>query len=300
VTVSRSPTRHVESQAVLYLISVVLMISSFAPSTKYVFHHSDLIPLDLACVRVLIGFLFLVLITLCWDRTGLFFLSRRDIWKLTLLGFLGVGLAYAVSAWSLLHTSVTHYVLIYCLTPSFTALFSFAMGRDRASALKVFGIAVSVAGCLIAITEGWEGFLSGFGFGDGLVLLFTVMMSGYIVVSAGIVKRYGAMTANTVMFGTSSVLLLLSTLLWGEPPHEHLSLVTLSLIVYIGVTTAAVFLLRYLSLQSLTPVTVGAFHNLVPVCTIVLAYLFLGEAVEAHTIIGGTTILAGVEMVRRA
>jgi len=113
------------------------------------------------------------------------------------------------------------------------------------------------------------------------------------------VKRYGALTANTVMFGSSSLLLLAGAIAWTELPREPLSLLTLSLIVFIGCATAAVFLLRFTSLRSLTPTTVGGFHNLVPVFTLLFAYLFLGEAPALHSIIGGVAILGGVELVRR-
>jgi drug/metabolite transporter (DMT)-like permease len=72
-----------------------------------------------------------------------------------------------------------------------------------------------------------------------------------------------------------------------------------TLIVYMGAATAAVFFLRALSLQSLTPLTVGTFHHLVPVCAIASAYLFLGEPIEVHTMIGAAIILTGTECVRR-
>jgi drug/metabolite transporter (DMT)-like permease len=70
--------------------------------------------------------------------------------------------------------------------------------------------------------------------------------------------------------------------------------------VYIGCATAAVFLLRYRSLQSLSPATVGTYHNLIPVCTIILAYLYLGEPLCVQTILGGAMVVAGAEVVRRA
>ena len=75
---------------------------------------------------------------------------------------------------------------------------------------------------------------------------------------------------------------------------------TAILVAYVGVATAAVFLLRYVALQSLTPMTVGVYHNLVPVCTILLAYVYLGEVVGASTVLGGASIIAGAEWVRRA
>ena len=59
------------------------------------------------------------------------------------------------------------------------------------------------------------------------------------------------------------------------------------------------FLLRCRSLQSLTPATVGAYHNLIPICTIAIAHLSLGEPVTAQTMTGALAVLLGTELVRR-
>jgi drug/metabolite transporter (DMT)-like permease len=135
--------------------------------------------------------------------------------------------------------------------------------------------------------------------GDALVLVFTIMMSAHIVFSAGIVKRFGVMAANTVMFGSSALVLFMGSWQWAEVIHEVVSPLISVLVIYVGFATAAVFLLRYRSLQSLPPATVGTFHNLIPVATILLACLYLGESLGAQTIIGGTAVVAGAELVRR-
>jgi drug/metabolite transporter (DMT)-like permease len=275
------------------------MLGTVSPVMKQVLQRSDVSPLELACSRVLIAFVVLFVITLRDDRDGISFLTGMDLLRLTCVGFLGVGFYYAVGAWALLHTTVTHYILIYSLNPSFTATLSFLMKKDQASVGKICGILLSFAGGLISVTEGFHHTTLGIGTADSLVLLSTVLVSLYIVLSSEIVKRYGPQTANTVMFGTSFLLLLVGTLVWPEASSAQLSLVNGSLILYLGIATAAAFLLRYLSLQSLTPATVGAFHNLVPVFAIFLAYMLLDEPVESHTIIGGVTIIAGVELVRR-
>jgi drug/metabolite transporter (DMT)-like permease len=144
------------------------------------------------------------------------------------------------------------------------------------SLLKVVGILLSLIGCVIAVYHGAPYAEANFQLGDLFVLLFTVMISAHIVLSSGIVKRLGAMVSNTVMFG-SSLVLFVGSLESSEPLHEELSPLIMALVVYIGCATAAVFLLRYRSLQSLSPATVGTYHNLIPVCTILLAYLYLSE-----------------------
>lgn len=282
----------------LCLLGVVVLLSSVTLIIKYVFQHSDVQPLGLAQIRVTIGFIFLAAVTLVWDCRGLLSLGASDLVRLTLVGFLGV-FSYAIAACGLMYTSVTHYALIYSLLPSCTATFSVLLGRDLVGPAKVTGITLSMIGCLIALSDGVPSSAASFGFGDVLVLVFTMMMSAHIVLSASVVKRFGVMVANTVMFGGSAFILFLGSLQWTEPQRGEFSPLITAAVVYIGIATAAVFLLRYRSLQSLPPSTVGTYHNLIPVVTIVLAYLYLGEPIGLQTIIGGVAVVGGAELVRR-
>ena len=221
------------------------------------------------------------------------------MFRLTLLGGLGVG-SNVIAAWGLQLTSVTHYILIYSLLSPITALFSVLLRKSQSSPLKIIGIAISLVGGGIAISEKLATFQTDFGIGDLLILLFTIMMATHLVWSANIVKRFGAMTANTVMFGSSALVLVLGALVWTRPPTDDLSMPIASSVLYIGVATASVFLLRYRALQSISPSTVAVYQNLTPVCAILFAHLYLGEPIRFSTIVGGAIILLGAEMVRRA
>jgi len=294
--------QHSHYRAILSLVLVVLILSSFGPAAKFVLNNSDITPFELACTRVLIGLAFLCMTVCVYDRPSVVLLAPREIGLLSVLGLLCVGIPYALSAWGLQHTTVINYVLIYSLVPSFTALFSYFMGKERLTTPKLTGIFLSLVGCVVAVSEGFARFSNmsfGFDLGEGLIALFALMMSASIVASAKIVMRYGAMTANTVMFGSSFVFLFIGNLIHEPPPREPISFLTAFTLIYIGITTAGVFLLRFFALRSLSPSTVGAFHNLVPVCTIFLAVVFLHEPLANHTILGTLAILAGVELVRR-
>jgi drug/metabolite transporter (DMT)-like permease len=70
-------------------------------------------------------------------------------------------------------------------------------------------------------------------------------------------------------------------------------------VLFIGLGTASVFLLRCRSLQSLTPATVGAYHNFIPICTIAIAHFSLDEPLTAQTVTGAFAVLLGTELVRR-
>jgi drug/metabolite transporter (DMT)-like permease len=288
------------SQAVpvLCLLGVVALLSSITPVMKYVLQHSGLTFLSVANVRIVIGFLFLAGITACWDWKGLRALGISDAVRLGLLGLLGVG-SYVVAAYGLLYTNVTHYALIYSLLPTFTAFFSWCLAKEHLSWSSLAGIILSWAGCSVALASNLDVGAIEVGFGDPLVLLFTLMMAAHIVLSTHIVRRHGVLIANTAMFGSSAVLISGCAVAWGDAvPPADLRLSVLSAVLFIGLGTAGVFLLRSRALQSLTPATVGAYHNLIPICTIGIAHWSFGESLTMQTAIGGFAVLLGTQMVR--
>jgi drug/metabolite transporter (DMT)-like permease len=266
---------------------------------KFVFEHSSLTFLSMASGRLLVGFLFLAVITACLDLKGLRSLSIADGARFGILGLLGVG-SYVVAAYGLLYTNVTHYALIYSLLPTFTAFFSWCLSKDRLTGSSFVGIAFSWSGCLLALIPNLETGTIEFDLGDPLVLLFTFMMAAHLVLSVSIVRHHGVLTANTVMFGITAILVSGCTFAWGEraSPADW-SWTVGGAVLFIGLGTASVFLLRCRSLQSLTPATVGAYHNFIPICTIGIAHLSLGEPLTAQTTIGALAVLLGTELVRR-
>ncbi len=284
---------------ILCLLGVIVLLSAITPAIKYTLQHSAVDFLELACSRIVIGFLFLAGITMWSDFQGLRALTARQLWNLTLLGLLGVG-AFPIGVWGLVHASVTHYAIIYSLLPTVTTLISMARGKDHANVATVAGLLVSWAGCLLAVLAGASVPGMGWGAGDALILLFTLMMSCYLVFSPGTIKRVGVWTANTTMFGTASLLMLSGEAARGTVPPTRLSAWVVGLLLFIGTATAGVFLLRSRALQALSPAVVGSYHSLIPICTIGLAYLWLNESVTVYTLLGALAVLAGTELVRRA
>src|SRR5688572_25621354 len=184
------------SQAVpiLCLLGVVALLSTITPAMKYVLEHSGLTFLSIANGRIVIGFLFLTVMTACWDWKGVRALTHSDGARFGALG-----------------------LLIYSLLPTFTAFFSWCLSKEQVSWSGFSGILLSWAGCLAALATNLEGGAIEVSFGDPLVFLFTLMMAAHIVMSMHIVRRHGVLTANTAMFGTSAVLVSGCSMAWSEP-----------------------------------------------------------------------------------
>ena len=217
------PSAHAVNQLVplLCLLGVIVLVSAITPAIKYTLQHRAVDFLELAASRVVIAFVFLAGITMWFDFQGLRALTARRLGKLTLLGLLGVG-AYPVAAWGLVYTSVTHFAIIYSLLPTFTTLMSMARGKDLPNAATMTGLLVSWAGCLLAVLSGPLVPGMDWGMGDALILLFTLMMSCYLVVSPRTIKQVGVWTANTTMFGSASFVILSGAAVRGTAPPEPL------------------------------------------------------------------------------
>lgn len=293
------PGKHDTWLPILYITLAVVMIGTMSPANKFLLREGRFAPLDLAFSRALMAFVVLLPITMLWAKEELTVLKWRDFRRLTFVGFIGVGVHYGLAIWALQYTTVTHAILIYCMNPSVTALLSFFIKKERVSPTKIIGILLSFSGCVIAINKGFQDTSMDVKIGDSIALVNVLLVSVYMLLSAGIVKQYGPRASNAVMFGSSALLLLGGTAIWSAPEPAPLTGTSIFLIAYLGVVTAVAYILRYLALASLPPTTVGAFHNLVPISAILLAAVFLKEPVGLQSIMGGMTILGGVELVRR-
>jgi drug/metabolite transporter (DMT)-like permease len=280
--------------ALLGLVLMVVLFSTIAPATKYVFQTSQITPMTLTFGRVATGFLFILLITLVCDWRGLSALSWSDVFRLTSLGWLGV-LPYVAAAWSLQYTSVSHYTVIYSLLPVVTALIHIGLYKELPRLSVFMGIACAAVGCLIAISDRFSTAKGPFLWGDGLALLYTIMMAANVTWSSRMAKHHGVLTANTVMFG-STMLVLLPFTGADRSAVAGVSYEALGWMSYVGMATVIAFALRYWSLRIVPPTTVAAYHNLIPLCTLMLAHVVLGEGLGRRVMIGAALILIGIHL----
>lgn len=284
----------------LCLLAAIILLSTVAPAMKLIFLQGQITPLGLVTAKLTAAAMILVAAALFLEERELQLLNRADLVRLSLLGLLGVGLPHAIAAWGLQLTTATHYILITTLATTFTSLFGLLHKNEKIVPMMLLGLLVSSAGGVIAVSENLQESASNLLFGDALVFLFMILMSAQLLLHSATAKRCGILTANSVMFGSSALALLSVGMLWPGPARERLSVVSLAWLMYIGIATGAVFLLRYLALRSVAPAAAGALQYLAPVSAVLLASVFLGEALELHTVIGGVLILSGVELVRRA
>jgi drug/metabolite transporter (DMT)-like permease len=221
--------------------------------------------------------------------------GRALLW----LGFLAVPLNVGLFFEGAARAPAAHAALFYALTPIFVFVLERAAGRARATAAKLAGLGLALAGALTVLAG--RGALTGpEPLGDAMLLGAAASWGLYTVGSRPLVAELGSRA-------TMVLTLLTGTLLWipiGVPiawrvPYARLTLADWTAVAYTAVVTTVVcYSLWLFALKRLEPTQVAVFTNLQPVATVALAWLLLGEPVSVSVAIAAALILAGVSLVQ--
>lgn len=259
-----------------------------------------------------IGFTFLrycvaattLLVLLRW-REGSIRLPRGDVRAILLLGVIGFGCYQILWPVALQTIPAGDSALLIATTPVMTALLAMAVGADTPNGIKLLGAFVSFAGVALVIAAGQGLVLGASLVGDLLTLLAAACWAIYTVFGARILRRHSplvtttwAIVAGTLFIAPLGIAQLVSADLSGDltglgPP-------ILLAILYSG-TLAAGFanVIVFHGVKLLGPTRVTALQFLVPALAVVMAAIFLLEAIRPVQVVGGGIILLGVALLRR-
>ena len=222
-----------------------------------------------------------------------------------LLGFLGVTFHQWLQATGLQTAQATTTAWIVATTPVFIALLGWLVLKERMNLLRAGGIGLAAAGVLLIVSKGdLKALFAGRQgtIGDLLIFISAVNWAVYTILSRRELRRH---PAARMMF---YVMLLgwLFTCVWLFGPGPGLSeLPSISArgwaaILMLGIFGSGLaYIAWYDALQALPAAQLGAFLNIEPLVTTLLATLMLNEPIGWITLLGGAIILAGVYLVNR-
>ena len=255
-----------------------------------------------------VGFTFLrycvasvTLLTLLRWQTGTLRLPREDIAALALLGIIGFGCYQILWPVALQSIPAGDSALLIATTPVITALLAAATRADVPNAAKLTGALISFAGVGLVIAAGQRLSLGVSLVGDLLTIAAASCWAVYTVFGARILRRHTplvattwAIVAGTLFIAPVGIAQLVTSDLSGFGPPVILA------IAYSGTLAAGIAnVVVFHGLKLLGPTRVTALQGLVPAVAVVLAAIFLGEAIRPAQVAGGLVILAGVALLRR-
>lgn len=231
-------------------------------------------------------------------------LARRQLVATLLLGATGVFAYNAFFFAGLAHIPASRAALIVALSPIMTMLVMRVLMRERWSALRFVGVAISLAGVALVITRGElaTAFSGAVGLGELWIFLAVVAWVAYTIIGKRALEGLSATaaTAWSTLWGTLMLAVPALAELAGGAVSWPDSVSWLAM-AYLGVCgTALAFVWYNQAVAAIGPARATLFTNLVPVFAVIFSVIFLGERPVLASLVGGAMVVSGVFLANRA
>ncbi|MEW5938430.1 MAG: DMT family transporter [Chloroflexota bacterium] len=231
--------------------------------------------------------------------------SWSDLAYLALLGFLGVTFHQWLQATGLQTAQATTTAWIVASTPVFIAILGWLVLKEKMGWTRVGGIALAAFGVLLIVSKGdfaalftgREGTV-----GDFLIFVSAVNWAVFSILSRRELPRHPAARMMFYVMLTGWLFTCVWILGFGPGLSElpHLTGRGWGAILMLGIFGSGLaYIAWYDALQALPASQLGAFLNIEPLVTTLLAALMINEPITPVALIGGAIIIFGVWLVNR-
>jgi drug/metabolite transporter (DMT)-like permease len=256
-------------------------------------------PIWIVATRVSVGAMVLLLIVAVM-RVPL----PRDLrmWRhLFLLGVLNNAVPWTAVAFAqqALPSGLT--ALLMAMVPMSTLLVSVAVGLERLTALRLFGLLVSLTGVAMIVIGDVDDV--------GRLIAVSIVLGATILYAVGTVyakrKVSGHLPPLALAAGqvVSTTVVMLPVALVAAPLPEASALsieVVGSLAALVGLGTGIAFLVFYTLIERVGATNASMVTYLVPVVAVIAGVVVLGERLSWVAVAGGAIVVAGIYLTQRA
>jgi drug/metabolite transporter (DMT)-like permease len=259
---------------------------------KFLFSHG-ISPFQLVQLRLTIGAAGL-LVFLWTRRPARLRIARQDIPYFLLLGTFGMALVNITYMFAISRIQVGAAILLQYLCPIFIAVYSVLFAGERLRPATILTMAGALAGCFLVVGGYSLDMLhmNGAGILSGLASAF--FFAWWSIQGEYGMRRYDPWTVLFYAFAVAAVE-------WNlvHPPLEafaHLYPARVwGLILYVGIVGTLIPFGLYLEgINRIRATRASITSTLEPIMAGVLAYLFLGEAMEGLQLFGGFMVIAAI------
>ncbi|MFZ1729488.1 MAG: DMT family transporter [Bacteroidota bacterium] len=289
-------SRLIDVRVHLALLFVQISFGGFSVFGKYVLGHVS--PLSLAAMRILFAGPLLMLLALRFDRVRP---KGRDFLTLAGLGFFGVFLNQLLFITGLDYTTAVNASILMPSIPVFTVAVAMAMGIERITWRRSFGIGLAVAGAMIMLRVTRFSLAEDTVIGNILILVNCLSYSIFLVRARPVLLRIPPLTviAWTFVFGGAGVLIV------SAPDLLRTPFSTLPPLAWTGIAYVVIFptLINYLlntwAIKRSSSTLVATYTTLQPVVATTLAVFLLGEHFGLRELLGFLLIVSGLLWITR-
>lgn len=284
------------TKGVLAQIISALIWGMAGPVVKIVLNSVPAFPF--VFLRIAIGAL--ILTPLVINRHLKLKFKLSDLVPLTIMGLLAITFNIGLYFWGQTYTSVIDAAVILSTTSIFTAIGAFLFLGERKSKVVLLGILISFIGTIIVIIQPLleNGlFHSRNIFGNILILLATLSWVSYTILAKELKQKYDTLTKTYFFFlvGVVSFLPLSYKSIFDLNFYLNLPLSAVLGILFEGIfATVIAYLLFNWSLKFVSATKSGVISYLIPITSIIISILFLGEKFTTPFLIGASIVAVGI------
>jgi len=225
-------------------------------------------------------------------------ISKTDLPIFLALGIIGM-VGYHVFFFSALkYTTATNSSLINATNPIITTILAIIFLKENIKIKNIVSILISFFGVLLIITNGDFGILLNLklNYGDLLMVIAAICWASYGIISKKASAKYSPLKITSYAFLVCIIVLVPFVIM--EKPWVYIPNTTA--IGWISVMYMSVFasvggyLIQQISIKKIGPSKTSLYINLVPVFSMILAFLILNENISFIKIFAGLFIAIGV------
>lgn len=224
-------------------------------------------------------------------------LNKNQIIMAMTLGVVGMIGYHLLFFQALKHTTATNASMIAAMNPMLTALFSSLMVSEKLTYKKISLLVLAFVGVILTITN-WDINIilnMKFNIGDIIMMGAVTCWAFYAILVKKFMPNFSPLQLSTYSFISCAVLL---TPIYIYQGFEHISkanhLAWLSILYMAIFATVIGYLIQQVSIKKIGASSTSIFINLVPIFSIILAFVILGEELSATKLLSGFIIIFSV------
>jgi len=225
-------------------------------------------------------------------------LTRREVWAIVFLGFIGYYFSSFVDFLGLQYISAGLGRLILFVYPTLVVLLSAAFLHKRPTAREVVALGITYSGIALVMANAVKGANRDLVLGTALCFASATGYAVYLVAGSQVVRRVGSMRFTAYAMSVASGFCILQFLLLR--PLSALSMPAQVYGLAVAMALVATVLPVFITTEALKRIganQVALFGALGPVTTLFFGWMGLDEVMTPVQLAGAALVLAGVVLV---
>jgi drug/metabolite transporter (DMT)-like permease len=282
----------------LYMLSVILIWAINFSFIKIALQEFS--PLAFNGIRMAFASILLILV-LFITKQGLG-VPKKDLWKLVVLGIIGNTVYQILFIHGINLTTASNTSIIMAMTPASVALLSSVFKHERVHWAAWVGIALSFVGFYLVITKQPGTFIFSLENlrGDMMIFFGNLVWAVYTVFSKPLLGRITPLKWSSLTLAVGTLFYLpFCVPAFARQDFGQISLTAWGILSFSGIFALAVsYVVWYSSVKRIGNSKTVIYGNVVPIFTVIFAYIFIAERIGFWQVVGALIIMFGVYLTR--